>query len=43
MFITASHISSVISSKMVGQLLDRLKFEKVGLDFALVEVIELRP
>ena len=43
MFITASHISSVISRKMVGQLLDRLKFEKVGLDFALVEVIKLRP
>lgn len=43
MFITASHISSVISSKMVGQLLDRLKSEKVGLDFALIEVIKLRP
>ena len=43
MFITASHIFSTISNKMVGQLLDRLKFEKVGLDFALVEVIEVRP
>lgn len=42
MFITVSHISSIISSRMVGQLLDRLKFEKVGLEFALVEVIELR-
>lgn len=42
MFITVSDISSIISSRMVGQLLDRLKFEKVGLEFALVEVIELR-
>lgn len=41
MFITVSHISSIISSRMVGQLLDRIKFEKV--EFALVEVIELRP
>lgn len=43
MFITVSDISSIISSRMVGQLLDRLKFEKVGLEFALVEVIKLRP
>lgn len=43
MFVTASHASSMISSKMAGQLLDRLKFEKVGLQFALAEVIELRP
>ena len=43
MFVTVSHISSIIPSKMVGQFLDRLKFEKVGLEFALVEVTELRP
>lgn len=36
MFITVSDISSIISIE-VGQLLDRLKFEKVGLEFALVE------